>query len=88
VVVNKPIHVSTIEEKIGPIWQPWRKIDLIQMENNKFMVQLFHRGDLERIIEGSPWLIDINMLILKKVIVGEDHVSIPMTKTDICVQVH
>lgn len=25
VVVNKPIHISTIEEKIGLIWQPWRK---------------------------------------------------------------
>jgi len=43
VVVNKPIHLPTIEERLGegPIWKPWKQMDLIQMDNNKFMVQLF-----------------------------------------------
>lgn len=38
--------------------------------------------------KGSRWLIDNNMIILKKVTACEDLASIPMTKTDIWVQVH
>jgi hypothetical protein len=76
VVMNKAIHLSTIEERLGPIWQSWKQLDLIQMENNKFMVLLYHKGDLERNFEGSPWLLDNNMIILKKVTVSEDHIAI------------
>ena len=82
--MNKPLHICTIEERLGLIWRPWRKMDLIQMENNKFMVQLFHRGALEH----NPWRIENNMLILMKVTVGGDLGSILMTKTYIWVQVH
>lgn len=52
------------------------------------MVQLFHNCNLERILEGSAWLLDTNMIILKKVTVGEDQVVILMTTTNIWVQVH
>jgi len=86
--VNKPIHLSTIEERLCPLWQPGRQMDLIPMENNKFMVQLFHKGDLERILEGSPWLLDNNMIILKKFMVGEDLIAIPMNSTEIWVHIH
>jgi len=74
VVVNKPIHLSTIEGRLGPLWDPWRRMELIPIptENNKFLVQFFHKGDLDRILAGSPWLLDNNMIILKKVMVGED----------------
>jgi hypothetical protein len=58
------------------------------MENNKFMVQLFQNGDLERNLEGSSCLLENNMIIINKVMVGEDHVVILMTTTDIWVHVH
>lgn len=61
---------------------------LILMEDNKIMVQLFHKGDMERILQGSPWLIDNNMFILKKAVVGEDSMTTSMNTTHIWVQVH
>ena len=63
-------------------------MDLIQMDINKFMVQLFHKGDPEKILDGSPWLLKNNMIILKKVTVGEHLVVIQMTTAKIWVQVH
>jgi hypothetical protein len=57
-------------------------------KDDKFMVQLCHKGDLERNFQGSFSLIDNNMIILKKVVEGEDHMSIPMNTTKIWVQVH
>lgn len=40
VVVNKLVHLCTIEERLGSMWQSWRKITLMSMEDNKYMVQL------------------------------------------------
>lgn len=54
VVVNKPIFLATLEERLGPMWDPKQKMTLIPMENNKFMVQLYQKGDLAKILDGSP----------------------------------
>jgi hypothetical protein len=88
VVVNKPIFLATLEERLGPMWDPKHKMTLIPMDNNKFMVQLYQKGDLTRILDGSPWLLDNNMVILKKVAVGEDPLMMPMNTTEIWAQVH
>jgi len=56
-----------LEETLGPMWEPKRQLTLIPMENNKFMVQLYQQSDLVKIHDGIPWLLDNNMIILKKV---------------------
>lgn len=58
IVVNKPVHLATLEARLGPIWEPKYKMTLILMEGNKFMVQLYSQADLVRILERSPWLLD------------------------------
>ncbi|KEH30615.1 hypothetical protein MtrunA17_Chr4g0038701 [Medicago truncatula] len=60
------------------VWEPRRQTTLITMENNKFMVQLYQKGDLVKIFYGSPWLLDNNMIIMKKVTVGENPLTMPM----------
>jgi len=54
VVVNKPIHLSTLEKRLDPMLEPRRQMTLVTMENNKFMVQLYQKGDLVKILDGSP----------------------------------
>jgi hypothetical protein len=66
VMVNKPVHLATLEARLGPIWEPKYQMTLILMESNKFMVQHYSKADLARILEKSPWLLDNNMIILKK----------------------
>jgi hypothetical protein len=88
VMVNKPIHLATLEARLGPIWEPKYQMTLILMEDNKFMVQLYSKADLSRILDRSSWLLDKNMIILKKVAVGEDPMTLPMNTTEIWVQVH
>jgi len=66
------------------MWQPSGKMTL-SMKDDKLMVQLCHKGNLERKFQGSFSLIDNN---LKKVVEGEGHMAIPMNTTKIWVQVH
>jgi len=88
VMINKPIHLATLEARLGPIWEPKYQMTLILMEDNKFMVQLYSKADLARILDRSPWLLDNNMIILKKVVVGENPLALSMNTTEIWVQVH
>lgn len=82
VMVN-PIHIATLEARLGPIWEPKYQMTLILMDDNKFMVQLYLKADLTRILDRSPWLLDNNMIILKKVVVGEDPLTMAMNMTEI-----
>jgi len=88
VLVNKPVHLATLESRLGPIWEPKYQMTLIPMEDNKFMVQLYSQADLNRILDRSPWILDNNMIILQKVAIGENPMTLPMTTTEIWVQVH
>ncbi|KEH25633.1 DUF4283 domain protein [Medicago truncatula] len=88
VVVNKPVHLATLEARLGPIWDPMYQMSLIPMEDNKFMVQLYSKADLARILDRSPWLLDNNMIILKKVVVGENPLTMSMNTTEIWAQIH
>lgn len=54
ILVNKPVHLATLEARLGPIWEPKYRMTLILMEGNKFMVQLYSQADLARILERSP----------------------------------
>lgn len=88
VMVKKPIHLATLEARLGPIWEPKYQMTLILMDGNKFMVQLYSKADLTRILDRSPWLLNNNMLILKKVAIGEDPLTMAMDTIEIWVQIH
>lgn len=88
IMVNKPVHLVTLEARLGPIWEPKYRMTLILMEGNKFMVQLYSQADLARILERSPWLLDNNMIILQKVAIGEDPMTMGMNSTEIWAQIH
>lgn len=88
VMVNKPIHIATLEARLDPIWEPKYQMTLILMDDNKFIVQLYSKADLARILDRSPWLLDKNMIILKKVDVGEDPLTMAMNTMEIWAQVH
>jgi len=83
VVVNKPVHLATLEARLGPMWEPKYQMSLILMEDNKFMVQVYSKADLVKILDSSPWLLDNNMITLKKVVVGENPPTLSMNTTEI-----
>lgn len=58
------------------------------MEDNKFMVQLYSKSDLVKILDRSPWLLDTNMIILKKVPIGENPLTMSMNTMEIWAQIH
>lgn len=86
VVVNKPVHLATLEARLGPIWEPKYQISMIPMEDNKFMVQLYSKADLARILDRSSWLLNNNMIILKKVAIGENPLTMSMNTMEIWAQ--
>jgi 14-3-3 protein epsilon len=87
-LVNKPIRFGAFQDMLALLWQPGQGVNVRPMEDNKFMFQFFHPWDMERIFQGGPWLYENHMLILRKVIFGEDPITVPMDSTEIWVQVH
>jgi 14-3-3 protein epsilon len=87
-MVNKPARFGALQDRLALLWQPGQGVEVRAMEENKFMFQFFHPWDMERIYQGSPWLFENHMLILRKVQFGEDPIAIPMDTTEIWVQVH
>ncbi|MCI03998.1 DUF4283 domain protein, partial [Trifolium medium] len=48
-LVNIPVRFGAFQDRLDILWQPGQGVDIIPMEDNKFMFQFFHPWDMERI---------------------------------------
>jgi len=60
---NSHAFMNTMEK----IWNPRKGMEAKEIETNLFLFQFFHWKDLDRVLEGEPWLFDKNVVVLKLV---------------------
>ncbi|KAK2408369.1 hypothetical protein QL285_043886 [Trifolium repens] len=84
----KPIRFNTMKDRMSKLWQPSHGVTISAIEENRFMFQLYHHWDMERIYQGGPWLFENHMLVLRKLEFGEEPTTVALDSVDVWVQVH
>jgi len=69
---NKPICFKPMRNTLSSVWKPDRKVEISQMDTNRFMFQSFVPEDIERIFQTGPWLFDSSMLVTSNHAPGQD----------------
>lgn len=47
-------------------WQPKQAMDIIDRENDYFLVKFVDKDDLSRVFDGGPWLIADHYLVVQR----------------------
>ncbi len=49
------------------IWRLARGVKVEVLDDNRFLFTFFSKGDVAKVLEGSPWMFDKHVLLLKKI---------------------
>ncbi|XP_050207905.1 uncharacterized protein LOC126657281 [Mercurialis annua] len=66
-LTTKTINVEAMRRTFNSIWKLNKGFGLKQWPNNIFVFQFYSTRDKDRVIMGSPWTFDNNLLVLKDV---------------------
>uniref|UniRef100_A0A2C9VA48 CCHC-type domain-containing protein n=1 Tax=Manihot esculenta TaxID=3983 RepID=A0A2C9VA48_MANES len=82
------INFKSMREVFADIWHPLRGVEITELEAKRYLFHFFAVVDLERVLQGTPWLYNNHLLILHALMEGEDPLQVPLIFVDEWVQVH
>ncbi|XP_021762541.1 uncharacterized protein LOC110727283 [Chenopodium quinoa] len=59
-------NFEVMQRTLSQIWALNKGVIFRRIENNLFVVQLFHWRDKEKVIDGAPWTFDNHLILLKE----------------------
>lgn len=72
----------------------WRISDILcgihitDIGERRYLFKFFNAVDLYRVLNGTPWFFKNHLLIMKKVLVGEDPLPVPLDFVKFWIQIH
>lgn len=87
-LTDRQINTTAMKNTMASIWRPVKGVCIKDLGPSLFMFQFFHKLDLERVINGSPWTFDQHLLITCRLTKGSIPSQIPLFMVDIWIQVY
>jgi len=88
VLSDKQIRAKYLEECMKQHWRPGRGLDVIHVEQNKFLLQFGHKADAYNVITEGLWTYDNANLVIQKISPGEVAKDVLLNNMEISIQVH
>lgn len=75
--LENSINNKIIKIKMTYVWQPVMRINIKELESGMYLF-LYHKEDLQWVLNGGPWSFDNIMLVLNVIPSGENPMKIPL----------
>ncbi|KAL4319330.1 hypothetical protein GQ457_18G014620 [Hibiscus cannabinus] len=82
------INFSSMKSRMVNVWHPPGGISITDLGAGRFLFQLYHVLDVDRIEHGGPWSFNNHLLILHRLRVGEDPMLVVLHYVNLWVYVH
>lgn len=76
---------QAMQQTLAALWRPGRGVYIKELDVNLFMFQFYHEIDINRVIEGSPWTFNRNVLIISRMEERINPRCIPLNSIDLWV---
>ncbi|KAH1045669.1 hypothetical protein J1N35_036453 [Gossypium stocksii] len=70
------------------LWHPLRGVQISNLGDKRFLFQVFHKMDIDRVLNGDPWTFNNHLLVIHRLEDGEDPMKVPPIYMTFWVQVH
>ncbi|XP_019190338.1 PREDICTED: uncharacterized protein LOC109184755 [Ipomoea nil] len=87
-VMTKLVKFGFFQDTMAAIWQPAMGVTMQQIQSQRYLIRFYHEADLVRILSDGPWSFEQSLLIMRRVMPGEDPEVVPLDLADFWVQIH
>ncbi|KAJ1393609.1 hypothetical protein SESBI_34793 [Sesbania bispinosa] len=56
-LLGKRVSLRFMQGRLMKMWQPQRRMEVIYLDNDYFVIRFADWGDLNKVLEGGPWVI-------------------------------
>ncbi|KAJ8769655.1 hypothetical protein K2173_005258 [Erythroxylum novogranatense] len=80
-----PINFLSMKSVLAYLWHPLGGVTISDLGAKRYLFRFYNHVDLNRAIEGAPWLFNKHLLIWSKIGTNEDPLRIPLISTNVWV---
>ncbi|KAK5811756.1 hypothetical protein PVK06_027124 [Gossypium arboreum] len=70
------------------LWHPIKGIAITDIGEKHYLFKFFHAVDMNRVLESLPWFFNNHLLLLHKLQMKEDSLTIPLNYDAFWIQIH
>lgn len=85
---DRPADFDVVRNMMAGLCRPGKELYVKELESNLYLFQFFHEVDIQRVLEGTPWIINKIPLIIERLKEGENPRTLALNTMVIWVQVY
>ncbi|MBA0548232.1 hypothetical protein Golob_019342, partial [Gossypium lobatum] len=82
------IHFPAIRSSMANLWHPVKGVQISNLGEKRFLFRFFHKMDLKRVLKGSPWTFNSNLMLVHHLGEREDPLKVPLIFANFWIQIH
>ncbi|KAL0320553.1 UNVERIFIED_CONTAM: hypothetical protein Sradi_5316800 [Sesamum radiatum] len=88
VLIVQAFRFDVLQMTLMNIFRPIKGMSVRLLEDNQFLISFNHVVDRDRVLNGDPWFIDKNFIILQKVSVQENPKDVELNWSSFHIFIH
>lgn len=87
-LTEKNVNFSAMRNVMANLWRPKEGMEVHDMGDSRYSFVLYHKMDVQKIVDGGPWNFEQAMLVLHELAPTEDPSKVKLQYADIWVQIY
>lgn len=87
-LTEKSINFNAMQNVMATLWRPKEGMEVHDLVGFRYSFVLYHKMDVQKVIEGGPWSFEQAMLVLHELTPTEDSSMVELQNADIWVQIY
>ncbi|KAL8549913.1 hypothetical protein ACS0TY_008665 [Phlomoides rotata] len=87
-LTDQPINFSLMKSRMASIWRPKKGLYVKDIGEGRYVFQFFHRMDVKRVEDGSPWSFGTYLLLLHRLEKGDHPLQVPLLWVNFWVHIY
>ncbi|KAJ8749528.1 hypothetical protein K2173_025723 [Erythroxylum novogranatense] len=81
------INFVSMKETLADLWHPLAGISISDLGAKRILFRFYVAVDMDRVLDGTPWLFNRHLLLLRRIQPGDDPLHIPLIFIEVWVVV-
>lgn len=70
-LIDKRINFNAMKNKVASLWRLGKGMSIRELNVSKYLFHFFHQVDMNRVLDGAPWMFDNQLFLLHQLKEGE-----------------
>lgn len=88
VVTDRPVKFVVFRDVIATAWRPTKGVHVREIGNDRFLFTFYMERDVSRVVDDGPWTFEQNLVVVRRLVPGDDPVTIGLNVSSFWIQVH